>query len=688
MSFATRDRLYELLPAVYRQRDADAGFPLRDLVAVLAREAAVVEGDIEELYASWFIETCAEWVVPYLGDLIGVTGVSGAGQGRLSRRAEVANTLSLRQRKGTAAVLEQLARDVTGWPARAVEFFELLATNQHGNHVRLHSKGTVDLRRAEALELLSTPFSDAARTLEARRIEPRRGRFNIPNVGLFLWRLQAYPVRLGQPHRVAAGESRFTFSPLGNDLPLFHLPRTETEESELAGELNVPGPIRRRAFHARPEAYYGSSFGLFQQVAGEWQLLSPAAVDACDLTDWSRPIDTGRIAIDPALGRIKFGADAEPAGDLRVSYHYGFSADLGGGAYERGETFSQIAGAQTFEVGPGDPQAEFLAAVEDALAALAGNTAAAVILIPDSRTYPVVLASLPAQTIELPAARHLEIRAANGQRPTLRLGHPLRVDGAAGSSFELQGLLVADQPVEITGEVDRLTVSHTTLVPGLALLADGAQASPGAPSLEVASGTTEVRLERSILGGLRMATAATVTIRDSVVDAQSAGGIAYGAPDPADGGGALTLSRCTVVGRIHCLRLDLAENSLFLAPVIAEQKQQGCVRFSHVPRGSRVPRRFRCQPVIPAEATAAQALRIAARVFPRFTSLAYGSPAYGQLAGQLSGGEPVEILRGSEEESEMGVFSSLLQPQREDSLRARLDEYLRLGLEAGIFTVT
>lgn len=37
-------------------------------------------------------------------------------------RAWVANTLAYRRRKGTALVLEQLARDVTGWPATAVEF--------------------------------------------------------------------------------------------------------------------------------------------------------------------------------------------------------------------------------------------------------------------------------------------------------------------------------------------------------------------------------------------------------------------------------------------------------------------------------------------------------------------------------------------------------------------------------------
>ena len=33
----------------------------------------------------------------------------------------------------------------------------------------------------------------------------------------------------------------------------------------------------------------------------------------------------------------------------------------------------------------------------------------------------------------------------------------------------------------------------------------------------------------------------------------------------------------------------------------------------------------------------------------------------------------------------MGAFHFLYQPQRESDLRTRLDEYLRVGLEAGIF---
>ena len=77
MKTTDTERLYQLLPAVYRLRDAEQGYPLRALVNVLARQGQVVEADIGRLYENWVIETCDEWVVPYLGDLLGVRGLPG-----------------------------------------------------------------------------------------------------------------------------------------------------------------------------------------------------------------------------------------------------------------------------------------------------------------------------------------------------------------------------------------------------------------------------------------------------------------------------------------------------------------------------------------------------------------------------------------------------------------------------------
>src|SRR5512134_2582018 len=111
------DRLYELLPVVYRLRDAERGEPLRALLSIINDELNAVEADITGLYENWFIETADEWVVPYIGDLLGVRGLNTINTTAFSQRAYVANTLYYRRRKGTAWILGKLAQDVTGWSA-------------------------------------------------------------------------------------------------------------------------------------------------------------------------------------------------------------------------------------------------------------------------------------------------------------------------------------------------------------------------------------------------------------------------------------------------------------------------------------------------------------------------------------------------------------------------------------------
>jgi hypothetical protein len=125
------------------------------------------------------------------------------------------------------------------------------------------------------------------------------------------------------------------------------------------------------------------------------------------------------------------------------------------------------------------------------------------------------------------------------------------------------------------------------------------------------------------------------------------------------------------------------------------------VRFSYVPSGSQTPRRFRCQPELALTSAVEQAqeeaggaldpvaeeaisLQIESRLAPTFTSTRYSDPAYGQLSQTC----PAEIQTGAEDGSEMGAFSFLKQPQRTANLQSNLEEYLRFGLEAGIFHVT
>jgi len=313
MSFDAQT-LYRLLPTIHRLRDTEQGEPLRELLGLIADQIALIEENLDQLYDDQFIETCADWVVPYIGDLIGYRGLHGVVPAVASPRAEVADTIAFRRRKGTATMLEQLARDVTGWPARAVEFFQLLATTQYMNHLRPDHPYTADLRHWEPLERLGTPFETFGHTIDVRRISTAKGRYNIPNIGLFLWRLQAN--RLQRSPAVGIDSRRFLFSPLGNDTPLFTRPLAEDRIAHLAEPINVPLPISRRVLDAdltrsvlqgMPSAYYGAEQSLAIEVDG-----TPVPLDkvrACNLSDagsgWAHQPDS-LVAIDPVLGRIAF----------------------------------------------------------------------------------------------------------------------------------------------------------------------------------------------------------------------------------------------------------------------------------------------------------------------------------------------------------------------------------------------
>ena len=245
------------LPAFYRERDAEMGGPLRALLEVIAEQGAVLEEDITRLYDNWFIETCDDWLVPYIGDLLGVRGLYPvSGTPAFGLRAYVANSLRLRRRKGTLPVLEQLAFDTTGWRARAVEFFELLGTTQYLDHRRPHSVRTPNLREAAQLERVDGPFDRSAHTVEVRSLPA--GRYNIANVGLYLWRLQAYALQRARARAMTSLEGFYSFDALGRDVAepllrgeglLFNRPRTEQEITHLAQPENVPEPLSRRLLH-------------------------------------------------------------------------------------------------------------------------------------------------------------------------------------------------------------------------------------------------------------------------------------------------------------------------------------------------------------------------------------------------------------------------------------------------------
>jgi hypothetical protein len=693
------DRLYDLVPVVYRMRDAGQGYPLRGLLRVISEQVDVVERDIAGLYENWFIETCDDWVVPYLGSLIGYTP---AGGGAVPRR-EVADTIRFRRRKGTLSLLEELAEAVGGWPARAVELYRRLAVTQNIDALRLDRGRTAELRDGDALDLLGTAFDETARNADVRRVGSAhaRGTANIPSVGVFVWRLRAYTVTNSPAYNYEEeSPSCYLFSPLGNDAQLFADPRV--------CDPSLPAPITRRAFEARETSetsgklvsgvpfYHGPGKSLTIATGTPPIALPPESIIPADLSDWSyRPLP-GQVAVDPVLGRIAFPPNQARRLPVWVSYTYGFSAEIGGGEYAR--TLSGSLDTTIYRVGGGAAYAR----INDALAQWRADAPAdAAIEIVDSGVYAEPIA------VELAQGQTLQLRAANRTRPVIRLldwqtssPDDLSVSGAGPSWFVLDGLTITGRGMQISGEISGVTIRHSTLVPGWGLTCDCEPKRPTEPSIEVLGAPRCVTIEHSIVGAIQVERDEVkqgplrLRISDSIVDATSRDRVALGASEKRCADVVLSLRRSTVFGQIQTRAIELAEDSIMFGVVHACRRQWGCIRFCYVPPGSHTPRRFECQPDTVEAAVEARfakgdfdaedrdALLTAERlrVEPEFDSVRYGTPDYARLALTCA----PEIATGASDGSEMGAFHDLHAPQRAANLRLRLDEYTPAGTDTAI----
>ena len=716
-----REDLIKLLPLVHRQRDADASRAgvLAALIEVLGEQGDVVAADLGQLYDDWFIETCADWVVPYIGDLLGVRLLHPVGPGAGRARALVANTLDYRRRKGTVAGLEQLAYDVTGWPVAAEEYFTRLGATQYLAHPRPAHVQAPDLRRAADLELLGGPFATSAHNAEARRVP--RGRFGIQTVGLHVWRLAPQRVSRSSVRPVTdPPDGRFLVDPVGLPVPLFNPGTTEPDITSLAQEQHVPAPLRRRALyneleHLRagapgPPRWFGDDpvIEVFADLGAGLVAVPLAEVTVADLTDpavpptdgWPRPGAPLTVAIDPVLGRIAFRTGLTPT-SVEVTSSYASPGRVGAGTYDRTSpqttdlfarsTWFRAVGALAVPVA-GAVVNTLTEAVDDWNAEPAG--AVGVIAILDNRTYAEDLAaSVPAgsELIVVPVTWPVAEDASNPTivlsleqaTPTDRRPHlhgSVTVTGVAGvadaapGELTLDGLLVEGDVRVAAGDLGRLALRHVTVVP----VAGGVEVDPPT-SVDTDNGRLAIEIDRSIVGPIDLPDRGPrLVVRSSIVDGAGAFALSAAAAP-------VSLDRVTVMGAVAAQQLD-ASDVVLDGPVDVELRQLGCLRFSSLSEGAVVPRRYRCQPDLalsnvtdPGEAAA-----VRARLSPVFTSTTYGDPAYGRLDDRC---DPA-LRTGASNGAAMGAFADLEEPQRMTNLAAVLEEHLRLGLDAGVIHET
>ena len=716
------DRLWNLLPEVYRAEaaaDFTSNGPLREIVNRIGAQAAVLRRSIDRLWEDQSIESCDDWLIPYMADLLStnlVASLDARGQ-----RLDVAKTIYYRRRKGTVAVLEELAFDITGWDSRCVEFFRRMSRTRHnfdpeigapaetsdpagyrklqfaegliGRRTNTGIGGTADLRNVYGASRAQTAFDEYSHMADLRRGQGQTGWQNIPHLGVFLWRLYSFGVPETTPVPSTQCPGQYAMDPTGRDIPLFAASaRAYGDQWKSPEEWQLPAPIDSFLMRASLQDLYASidpadgisvapnSLGVYLEQGSYYDLLTVDQVTAD-----AHQKDAGFL-IDPGRGRL-IPRNNAPAGRIRVRYHYGFSSTIGAGPYDRrvlGQSVVTFAGAALSVTGGGS-------GLPAALAAAGGS---GTVTLADSLTYDTVA--------DAGGITQLMLRAENGQRPLIRLpvsppasvwtftGAPGPAPDTPDAQLVLDGVFVSGADIALAGSFDTVLLTCCTLDPGsydaetgkFLKSADARDLTP--TRLRILAGT-DVRLlivDRSIVGPIVVEGDGRVEqmrVTDSII--QSGGG------DQAivSGFGSVNLARTTVLGPASMHRLDASE-CILDGVVMVEDRQHGCVRFSATAAGGALPRAY-------------ESVQITAGA-PLFTSRVFGDPGYAQLLAEadreiIPPAKPPApmspsptILAGAWNGSEMGAFSREKNPIKERSLLIKYKEYMPLGLTPALIKVT
>jgi hypothetical protein len=517
--------LYARLPEIYRQRDIEQQPPgqLQEYLSLIEQAFGAVHDNIGLLYRDLFIETCSPWVIPYIGDLLGVSVLSGD---PWTLRADVADTIELRRMKGTIHAIELLAFDLTQWAAHCVELREMLAWFQHLNHQRpdvqatnpgfagVARGGTVPIKDPALLSLLGTPFDPFAHYPDLKPVELGIVRPNLPSLAIFLWRLVAFqapvsmPVGRGQfpltpaDPNGASFSARFDMEPTGKPVVLFNTSRVSPNAVPpvLSTMDEVPGPIPPAritqpsslgvpAEYVAVNLYDAAAPNLDSVQIAEvgLQFHLPKAIFPTDvwtirganLCAWENALHpelaNREIVVDPRRGRVVFGvATAAEATalekDLLVTFTYGLAGAVGAQPIDLAlpaEWTASTVERRTVALRQNP------LALQHALDNLASASFPVLIAIEDSLTHELDLSAVAGSTVEngivtLNLKHPLAIVAVNGNRPVIRLKTPL-----------------AFRPVDVTasggqnqGDIDALIANLNVRLQGLYLTPDSTSVTP------------------------------------------------------------------------------------------------------------------------------------------------------------------------------------------------------------------
>jgi hypothetical protein len=648
----------EWLPPALREAPPEAPRLLDLLLRAVDEQVAQLEQDIDSLYDDTFIESCADWAVPYIGGLLGLPPDA--------ERLEVASAIALRQRKGTPAALEAFAEVVTGLTARVVEGWQVTTWAQRLGYPPPPRVASLDLRRRFRA---GTPFDPA------RHGFTPSGRYGPRAATAIVWPWQTRTYRRAECFPLPEA-NRYALHPLGAQAPPYLRPLAgETARDERGAPARVTYRLLQALATDPAQIAYGVNWTVSTDhpLAGELEpghpaLLSLEAGGAA--VPWSAlrfgslppgapapaPPAAGEAVLDLARGHVELGAGL--AAPLRASWHRPTPGRLGALA---GDADADPAARVVVVVNPALPVGGLVVhTLADAFVlAQAQSTGDGNVEIRLETSDRLVA---PPPQVFAPALKRWRLVAPRGATPTVAGDLALDLTDAelALEGFNLTGDLVLGAGLA-AARLEHLTMSPAT----------------GA-TLAVAPGAWGLRLEarHCLLGALRADLGAfPVVLRDCVVDGRGEPLSVCGPPPagtPRDAANARTTlapalqaADVTFAGAVRAESVD-GEDCLFADGVEVVQQQEGCLRHCYLgpaPSPS-LPVTYRCGP------------------FPAPTFASVGFEAAGYYALDPDSGHP--LLTAASDGNEIGAHHDLRRAPRIARLRQRIHEFVPLGVRGGL----
>lgn len=680
--------LADWLPPAVREGPDGASDPnslLDLLLAAVDEQAALLARDVDQVYDDAFIESCADWAVPYIGSLIGLPSDA--------TRLEVANTIALRRRKGTPAALEDFAEVVAGWTARVFEGWQLTACAHRLGHPN-GPRRTVFSFASPDRHRVGGPFDASQRVASfVRAIAPNA-------VGLVVWPWAVYTHHDTQA-APAGAPGRFALHPLGAESPMFVRPRPLTisrapGEARTGDESDAPVRLTYRVL----EALAGPADIAF---ATNWTIApthvladaDPAAnpplvrISARDAVTLNRMVVPWSALRFGSLPRGAPAPQAPAAGEVVVDVHRAaieLGSDWTGPARATWHRAVQAPAGALPSTGAGEPAARVVVTVDPD--GVPGPTVRPTLT--QAINQAEVLSSGLDPGDSLPGRPDVEIRVVTSDRlaapnapvlafaPTLprwRIVAPalltptivgnIRVD-LVGGCVTLEGCQVTGN-VAIGASVAGVQLLNVTMDPTAGSRID----------VDPAAWGLELEIDRCITGPIRADLAArAIRIVDSIVDGVGIPLTACGtAPPPPLGAAAVDAATTfapmvqaagtTFHGPVVADSID-ATDCLFADGVGVTQTSMGCIRFSFVADS-------------PEEALPVthQCVR---EPIPAFTSRSFEAPGYLSLA--LDRDQP--LLTASSAGDAVGVDALPRSAARVARVRRRVREFVPLGLRSQV----